>query len=70
MREVWICAESEGERLHPVGVNFLGRGRRLAERLGGSLGAVLASPHGSLAEELALFADRVYVVPGSPPLHR
>ncbi|NLN16930.1 MAG: electron transfer flavoprotein subunit alpha/FixB family protein [Firmicutes bacterium] len=67
MREVWIYAESEGERLHPVVGELLGEGRRLAERLGGSLGAVLASPHGSLAEELALFADRVYVVQDPRP---
>ena len=67
MKEVWVYAESEGGRLHPVVSELLGEGRRLAERIGGSLGAVLASSHASLAEELALWADRVYVIQDQSP---
>ncbi|NMB17371.1 MAG: electron transfer flavoprotein subunit alpha/FixB family protein [Firmicutes bacterium] len=69
MREVWVYAESEAGRLHPVVDELMGEGRRLADRLGGSLGAVLLSPHDSLAGELALWADRVYVTP-DPRLDR
>ena len=63
-RDVWVFAETEGARIHPVALELLGEGRRLADALGERLGAVLL---GSRVRELADAlvaggADRVLVV--------
>lgn len=62
-RGVWVYAEQRGGVMPEVVAELLGQGRRLADDLGTSLGAVLlGSGVESLASELmALGADTVYV---------
>ncbi|MFH7324908.1 FAD-binding protein [Desulfurivibrio sp. C05AmB] len=67
---VWVYAEFRRGRLAPVGLELLGAGRRLADKRGVELAAVLlgsgAEAAGGLAaaaaELIAHGADRVYVV--------
>ena len=63
-RDVWVFAEVEGERIHPVVLELLGEGRRLADALGEQLIAVLlGSRVQGLTEVLvAGGADRVRIV--------
>ena len=63
-RDVWVFAEVEGNRVHPVVLELLGEGRRLADALGERLCAVLlgSNVQGLTASLVAGGADRVLVV--------
>jgi electron transfer flavoprotein alpha subunit len=68
-RDVWIFAEQSGGRPLPVVYELLAPGRRLAERLGGRLAAVLfgCGVAGTAEELLGWGADVVYKA-DAPPL--
>ncbi|MHC4109235.1 MAG: electron transfer flavoprotein subunit alpha/FixB family protein, partial [Planctomycetota bacterium] len=62
--DVWVFAEQEDESLNEVSLELCGKARQLADRLGVSMGAVLA---GWNVRELsyrliALGADKIYHV--------
>lgn len=61
--EVWVWAEARSGTLAGVSLELLGKGRELAERLGGSLAAVLIGHRvESLAPELIAYgAGKVYL---------
>jgi electron transfer flavoprotein alpha subunit len=61
---VWVFAEQEDGSLHDVALELCGKARELADRLGVSVGTVLAGSNvGGLAERLiAHGADKVYVI--------
>lgn len=63
-RGVWVFAEAHDGRLHPVAMELLGEGRKLADALGEPLGAVLLGHDvRALASVLvAAGADRVHLV--------
>ena len=57
---IWIYAQTQGEGLHPVVIELLGEGRKLADRLARPLCAVLVGEHEALAQELFEYgADEV-----------
>jgi len=60
---VWVFAEQRDGKLLDVGLELLGEGRKLADKLGQELAAVLLGHNiASLADELAAYgADKVYV---------
>jgi len=60
---VWVFAEQRDGKLHDVGLELLGAGRKLADKLGQELAAVLLGDNiAPLADELAAYgADKVYV---------
>lgn len=60
---VWVFAENHGKGLHPVSLELVGRGRRLADELGTSLEVLfLGEKLGTFTDKLiASGADRVYV---------
>jgi len=60
---VWVFAEQRDGKLLDVGLELLGAGRKLADKLGQELAAVLLGHNVTpLADELAAFgADKVYV---------
>jgi len=60
-RNVWVFAEQDGGVLAEVGLELLGKGRELADRLGSELHAVLMGKgvEGRAAELIAQGADRV-----------
>lgn len=61
MSEVMVFAENNGERIHPVSYELLGKGRELTDKLEGDLSATLLSGEQLPAEELVYRgADRVY----------
>ncbi len=61
MSQVMVFAESNGERIHPVTYELLGKGRELADKLGGELTAALLSGNVLPADELIeRGADEVY----------
>ena len=62
-RGLWVFAEREGGRIASVTLELLGEGRKLANRLGESLCAMLlGNQSGKLARELIYFgADKVYL---------
>ncbi len=56
---IWLCADT-GEGLHPVVIELLGEGRKLADRLARPLCADLVGEHEALAQELFEYgADEV-----------
>jgi electron transfer flavoprotein alpha subunit len=58
---VWVFAEQRGGTVAPVALELLGAGRRLAERLGVELSAVLLGADEPQARELVRWgADKVY----------
>jgi electron transfer flavoprotein alpha subunit len=58
-KDVWVVAEALGGRLRPVTHELLGKGAELAERLGGTLTAILlGSGIASLTDELAAHRAR------------
>ncbi|MEF8837430.1 MAG: electron transfer flavoprotein subunit alpha/FixB family protein [Candidatus Bipolaricaulota bacterium] len=61
MSDVMVFAENNGNKIHPVSYELLGKGKELADKLGGELTAALLSgtslPAGELIER---GADRVY----------
>ena len=59
----WVFAEQRGGKLLDVGLELLGEGRKMADKLGQELAAVLLGHNvASLADELAAYgADKVYV---------
>ncbi|MEJ2314267.1 MAG: FAD-binding protein [Nitrospirota bacterium] len=58
---VWVFAEQRGGTVAPVALELLGAGRRLAERLGVELSAVLLGADEAQARELVRWgADKVY----------
>lgn len=63
MNDVYVFTEQDGGRLLGVALELLGKGRELADRLGGRLAALLLGHGvGGLAEELIYYgADLVYV---------
>lgn len=60
---VWVFAEQRDGRLMDAGLELLGEGRKIADKLGQELGAVLLGHNvAPLADELAAYgADKVYV---------
>ncbi len=63
-RGVWVFAEQRDGHLAHVGVELLGAGRKLADRLGVELAAVLFGAPREAAEELTRWgADKVYHAP-------
>ncbi|WP_125144359.1 electron transfer flavoprotein subunit alpha/FixB family protein [Clostridium transplantifaecale] len=59
---IWIYAQTQGEKLHPVVYELLGVGRRLADELSCPLGAMLADCREALVEELFEYgADEVCI---------
>lgn len=62
-KDVWVFAEQDGGRLLEGGLELLGKGRELADRLGGKLAALLLGHEvRPLAKELIYHgADTVYV---------
>ena len=62
-----LCADT-GEGLHPVVIELLGEGRKLADRLARPLCAVLVGEHEALAQELFEYgADEVCLFRHSLP---
>lgn len=63
MSQVTVFAENNGERIHSVSYELLGKGRELAHKLDGQLGAILLSGSNLSPEELIYRgADKVYKV--------
>jgi len=61
MNLVMVFAENDGETIHPVTYELLGKGRELADKLHGELGAVfLSGSHLSSKELIFRGADKVY----------
>ncbi len=62
-RGVWVFAETRKGKLADVALELLGEGRKLADRLGEELCAVLIGHnHGSIPQTLAQYgADKVYI---------
>ncbi|TIQ91421.1 MAG: electron transfer flavoprotein subunit alpha/FixB family protein [Mesorhizobium sp.] len=71
-RHVWVFLELERGNVHPVSVELLGEGRKLADKLEVQLAGVVLGPPGEMvedavAEAFAYGADLVYIV-DAPPL--
>jgi len=71
-RHVWVFMELEHGRIHPVSLELLGEGRKLADKLGVELAAVIlggerAALHRAAGEAFAVGADVAYVA-ASPVL--
>lgn len=61
MSEVMVFVETNSERIHPVSYELLGKGRDLADKLGGKLSGLMLSGSEVSSEELVYRgADRVY----------
>lgn len=62
--EIWVFIEQSGGRCHPVSIELLGEGRRLADAVGVRLTAlVLGADIGDLGQETIEYgADRVIVI--------
>jgi len=66
-RHVWVFIEYERETIHPVSLELLGEGRKLADKLGVDLAGVLIGPsasalHGAASDCFEYGADQVYRV--------
>ncbi len=63
-KDVWVISEQHGGKLRPVSFELLGVGRKLSEKLGEELAAVLIGENVSnLAKPLAAYgADKVYLL--------
>jgi electron transfer flavoprotein alpha subunit len=66
-RHVWVFIEYERGALHPVSLELLGEGRKLADKLGVDLAGVLIGPSAAALQSAAVEcfehgADRVYQV--------
>jgi electron transfer flavoprotein alpha subunit len=63
-REVWVWAEQRQKKLAVVSLELLGKGRKLANRLGADLASVLVGNgvDGLVSELFSYGADSVYVV--------
>jgi electron transfer flavoprotein alpha subunit len=66
-KHVWVFVEQERSQVHPVSWELMGAGRRLADKLGAELAAVVLGPAGDAtrsicAEAFCYGADLVYLV--------
>ncbi|WBU29689.1 electron transfer flavoprotein subunit alpha/FixB family protein [Rhodopseudomonas palustris] len=66
-KHVWVFIEQERGHVHPVSWELMGSGRRLADKLGVELAAVVIGPTGdatkaAVAESFCYGADLAYVV--------
>jgi electron transfer flavoprotein alpha subunit len=66
-KHVWVFIEQERGHVHPVSWELMGSGRRLADKLGVELAAVVVGPTGeatqaAVAESFCYGADLAYVV--------
>ncbi|WP_176085661.1 electron transfer flavoprotein subunit alpha/FixB family protein [Martelella sp. HB161492] len=66
-RHVWVAVEMERGIVHPVSFELLGEGRKLADKLGVELAAVVMGPPGeatrhAMAEAFCHGADMAYLV--------
>ncbi|RWX06472.1 electron transfer flavoprotein subunit alpha/FixB family protein [Rhizobium hidalgonense] len=64
-RHVWVFIELERGRVHPVSIELLGEGRKLADKLGVQLAGVViggCETRSAIAEALAYGADFAYLV--------
>ncbi|MDR3493902.1 MAG: electron transfer flavoprotein subunit alpha/FixB family protein [Ancalomicrobiaceae bacterium] len=65
-RHVWVFIEIERGQVHPVSFELLGEGRKLADKLGVELAAVVLGPPGgveeAVAECFAYGADLAYLI--------
>lgn len=70
-KDVWVYAEAEGQKLKNVGLELLGQGRILADKMGQRLAAVIigAEPQALAAEAATYGADLVYTLAGKEYSH-
>jgi electron transfer flavoprotein alpha subunit len=66
-KHVWVFIEQERGHVHPVSWELMGSGRRLADKLGVELAAVILGPPGesmnaAIAESFCYGADLAYIV--------
>ncbi|EJC80734.1 electron transfer flavoprotein, alpha subunit [Rhizobium leguminosarum bv. trifolii WSM2297] len=67
-RHVWVFIELERGQVHPVSIELLGEGRKLADKLGVQLASVVIGPvegggtRSAIAEAFAYGADFAYLV--------
>ncbi|MBA1143881.1 MULTISPECIES: electron transfer flavoprotein subunit alpha/FixB family protein [Mesorhizobium] len=66
-RHVWVFIELERGKVHPVSLELLGEGRKLADKLGVQLAGAVLGPAGeatnsAIAEAFAYGVDLVYMV--------
>lgn len=60
---VWVFAEQDGEEIHPVSYELLGKGKELSKDLGTNLCCVFLTPNGENVEELIhRGADKAYLL--------
>ncbi|MBI2907594.1 MAG: electron transfer flavoprotein subunit alpha [Chloroflexi bacterium] len=66
-RGVWVFAEQRRGSVKGVAYELLTEGRRLADKLGSDLSAIYFGSSRDAPQELAAYADRVFVVDGFDP---